>query len=38
MSANTEELVAMKTNAAAAQDAAGAFESLDIRITPQKLK
>jgi hypothetical protein len=37
MSANTEELVAIKTSAAAAKVAAGALESLDIRITPQKL-
>ena len=37
VSANTAELVAMKISAAAAHDAAGALESLDIRITPQKL-
>src|SRR5271163_2233049 len=36
-SANTVELVAMKTSAAAPQDAASALEGLDIRITPQKL-
>jgi len=34
-SANTEELVALKTSAAAAQAAAGACENLDIRVTPQ---
>jgi hypothetical protein len=31
------ELVAVKASAAAAQDAAGALECLDIKIIPQKL-
>jgi hypothetical protein len=35
MPANTEELVTIKTDAAAARHAVGAIENLDIRTTPQ---
>jgi hypothetical protein len=37
-SANPTEPVVMKISDAAAQDAADAVETLDIRITPQKLR